>query len=537
MPYLDGYQVMEQMGSVIPAQSFLPILVLTADATREAKQRALQMGAKDFLTKPLDYMEVMLRIQNLLETRILHLQQQNQTRSLEEKIRERTVELRRQTERATALARTAERLNANSNLSDVLQTVCQETIAALPAPAIAISLLCSQRQEYILAAEIGLPPMVREGYQPISLDHFSGMNSSSDKALLIEDLGQLHLLPQFELFLQAGFRSLATARMERDGDVIGQLIAIGIDQPLSFSDDELFLLQAVADQAAQAISNARFYEKLQNYAAELEERVAERTTALRLANQQLQTANDEVVRALEQEKELNELKSRFLSMASHEFRTPLTTILSSSELLQRYAQRLPEEKQKTHHQRIQTSVRHMTTLVDQVLTVEKNRTGHTQFSPVAIDLASFCADIVDEFRLGAAAQHHLTLQLEGTDGDGCIQVEMDPELLRRILHNLLSNAVKYAPASTQISLRVSQCGEKTHFFVSDEGIGIPQQDQARLFQFFHRAANVGVISGTGLGLYIVKQAVNQHGGNIRVESEEGKGSAFYVELPTTPERK
>lgn len=531
MPYLDGYGVMRQLREYIPRQVYVPILVLTADVTREAKQRALKVGARDFLTKPLDYMEVLLRIGNLLETRALYLKQQGQNRILEDRVRERTAELSRQTAHAKALSRTAERLNANLDLASVLHTVCEETITALDSSAVAITLLSGEDESVELAASIGLPPVLAQNYQPVPFEQFRRAGSPQDKALLIRDFRHLSHLPQAELFQRAGIRSMATAQLARDGELLGHLSAIGLNQFLDFADDELALLQAIADQAVQAIDNARLYQTLQNYTVELEDRVAERTAALVTANQQLQQANEEVRRALEQERELNELKSRFLSMASHEFRTPLTSILSSSELLQRYGERLAQEKIKTYHQRIQSSVKQMTTLVDEVLLVEKSRSGLTDFAPTSLDLRAFCQDMIDEFVLGAAANHQLSIHFEGADGDGRIDGKMDEELLRRILHNLISNAVKYSPQGSRVDVRVIRAGDKIRFVVQDEGIGIPAQDQPRLFEFFHRAANVGVISGTGLGLYIVKQAVDQHGGTIRIESQEGKGSTFTVELP------
>lgn len=536
MPYLDGYGVMRQLREYIPRQSYVPILVLTADVTREAKQRALKVGAKDFLTKPLDYMEVLLRIGNLLETRALYLKQQGQNQILEERVRERTAELSRQTAHAKALSRTAERLNANLDLASVLHTVCEETISALETSAVAITLLSGENATVELAASIGLPPLLEQNYQPVPFEQFQLASGHTDKALLIPDFQRLSGLPQAGLFQQAGIRSMATAQLKRDGELLGHLSAIGLNQFLDFADDELTLLQAIADQAAQAINNARLYQTLQKYTVELEDRVAERTAALVSANEQLQEANEEVRRALEQERELNELKSRFLSMASHEFRTPLTSILSSSELLQRYGDRLAPEKINTYHQRIQTSVKHMTTLVDEVLLVEKSRAGLTNFAPISLDLRAFCQDMIDEFLLGVAANHPLTIHFEGADSDGRIIGEMDEESLRRILHNLISNAVKYSPEGGPVEVRVISAGDKIRFVVKDEGIGIPVQDQPRLFEFFHRAANVGVISGTGLGLYIVKQAVEQHGGTIELESREGEGSTFVVELPASADK-
>lgn len=237
-------------------------------------------------------------------------------------------------------------------------------------------------------------------------------------------------------------------------------------------------------------------------------------------------AEEDIRNALEKEKELGELKSRFVTMTSHEFRTPLTTILSSAELLEDYGNKWTEEKKLHHLRRIQTSVKHMSQLLNDVLLIGKAEVGKLECNPVELGVEQFCRDLVDEMLLGTTSHtitfHHL--------GD-CTNAYLDEKLLRHILSNLLSNAIKYSPVGGTVYFDlVCEQGEAI-FCIQDEGIGIPKADQAQLFNSFHRASNVGTIPGTGLGLAIVKKAVDFHGGKISVESEVGVGTKFVVSLP------
>jgi PAS domain S-box-containing protein len=231
--------------------------------------------------------------------------------------------------------------------------------------------------------------------------------------------------------------------------------------------------------------------------------------------------------ALEKEKELNELKSRFITMASHEFRTPLATILSSTELLQHYSHKWSEEKKLQHFQRIQAAVKHMTGLLNDVLLIGKAEAGKLQFNPTVINLSQFCRELVEEMQL-TASDYRIVFRNQVDSLTDCM---MDEKLLRHILSNLLSNAIKYSPQGSTVSFELVCEQGNAVFRIQDQGIGIPVPDQAQLFNSFHMASNVGTISGTGLGLAIIKKSVDFHGGNITFESEVGEGTAFIVTLP------
>lgn len=240
-------------------------------------------------------------------------------------------------------------------------------------------------------------------------------------------------------------------------------------------------------------------------------------------------AEEDTLRALEKQKELNELKSRFVSMTSHEFRTPLATILSSAELLKHYSDRLPDEEKTEILTSIETSVKRMAHMLDSVLLIGKAEAQMLACKPQPLDLRALCQSCVDEAQ--TAMRGGSKAQLDFTIGDDVGTGAFDEKLLRHVLGNLLSNAFKYSPNGGTVRFTVLRKNGSTEFEVADQGIGIPKKDLPRLFETFHRAENVGNIQGTGLGLAIVKKAVELHGGTIDVDSEEGRGTCFHVSIP------
>jgi PAS domain S-box-containing protein len=246
---------------------------------------------------------------------------------------------------------------------------------------------------------------------------------------------------------------------------------------------------------------------------------------------QRKRAEEEVRNALAKEKELNELKSRFISMTSHEFRTPLSTILFSAGLLETYGYKWADEKKITHLQRIQNAVHRMTRMLDDVLLIGKAEAGKLEFHPAPLDLESFCQELVGEMQLTAGSKYAIAFVAKGE----CPQACMDEKLLHHILTNLLSNAIKYSPNGGRIECELSCEKNKAIFRIKDQGIGIPAEDQPRLFETFHRATNVGTIPGTGLGLAIIKNFIDLHGGEIMLESRVGVGTTFIVNLPLHPQ--
>ena len=254
-----------------------------------------------------------------------------------------------------------------------------------------------------------------------------------------------------------------------------------------------------------------------------EERELQTTIEIALSRHQ---AEQRMRQTLEKEKELSELKSRFISIASHEFRTPLTVIRGSIDLLERYCQEVMDEKKRKHFQRIDKSIDQMLQLLDDVLLIGKAEAGKLEFKPAPLDIVDFCNNLVEPLQLNAS-QHEIVFTSSGPCDDAC----MDEHLLRQILTNLLSNAIKYSTEGGTIKFDLIGQDCQVIFRIQDWGIGIPSADLQKLFEPFHRAKNVGIIQGTGLGLSIIKKSVEVHGGEVTVESEVGLGTTFTVTLP------
>jgi signal transduction histidine kinase len=224
-------------------------------------------------------------------------------------------------------------------------------------------------------------------------------------------------------------------------------------------------------------------------------------------------------------------------MVSHEYRTPLATILSSAELLERYTQKFTEEQKLNHYRRIQTSTRILAQLVNDVLTISKIEAGKQEFNPSLLDLDKFCQELIEELQPTIGNQHKLVFTSQGhwtlTDQE-CICITaayMDEKLLRYIISNLLSNAIKYSSQGSTVKFDLVYDQRQAVFRIQDQGIGIPKEDLQYLFESFYRGSNVGAISGTGLGLTIVKNSVDLHGGQMAVDSEVGVGTTFTITLP------
>ncbi|MEC4885788.1 MAG: PAS domain-containing sensor histidine kinase [Scytonema sp. PMC 1070.18] len=236
--------------------------------------------------------------------------------------------------------------------------------------------------------------------------------------------------------------------------------------------------------------------------------------------------------ALEKEKELNKLKSQFITIASHEFRTPLTTILLSCEFLENYGDQLSREKKQRHFDKIKSSVKYLNQVLEDVLIIGKAESGKLKFEPAPLDLIGLCLDLVEQLQHSAGEKYQLKFAEKCVYG--CKRDElpvMDEKLLRHIFTNLLSNAIKYSPQGGQIQFELTCDRERAIFQIRDEGIGIPQEDIDKIFTPFFRCSNTHNLPGTGLGLTIVKNAVELHKGEITLESQVDIGTTFTVILP------
>jgi len=246
----------------------------------------------------------------------------------------------------------------------------------------------------------------------------------------------------------------------------------------------------------------------------------------------------DLLHALEQEKELSDLRSRFVSTASHEFRTPMSIISSSVGLLSQYHDRLEDRERRKYLDKIQTAVDRMTHLLEDLLVISQAQTGELQFNPQPLDLVDFCHSLIEELsntqkpgEVQFSHQGEMTEEGAEPQADRCRHAQMDRRLLHQVFKHLLSNALKYSPQDRPVVFNLQCTREHAIFQIRDEGIGIPPEDRSRLFNSFHRGRNVGDIPGTGLGLAIVQQCIQIHQGSIQVASEPMVGTRITVTLP------
>lgn len=269
-------------------------------------------------------------------------------------------------------------------------------------------------------------------------------------------------------------------------------------------------------------------ERTKNYSAELEISVKNRTLILEEAIEELEKTKKELFNALNKEKELNELKSRFVSMASHEFRTPLTTMLSSLSLITRYGEQNDPENQLKHINKIKDSIANMTEILNDFLSVSKLEEGKVRKISEEFNLKEFIEDIILDLQHLAVEEQELNLSYNGEE-----IVFLDKKLIKNILFNLISNAIKFSPEAGPIEITTNISKEVANISVKDNGIGIPVNDQKHMFERFFRGHNAIHIQGTGLGLNIVAKYAELLNGSLNFESEENKGTTFMISIPIT----
>jgi len=278
-------------------------------------------------------------------------------------------------------------------------------------------------------------------------------------------------------------------------------------------------------KANEMLKKASF--QLSKLNQELEQKVQSRTLELAEMIKKLTESKKEVDLALEKEKELNDLKSRFISTASHEFRTPLATILSSVSLAGKYAEKQELEKIFKHLDRVKDSVSNLTDILNDFLSLDKLEEGIIQPHPEPTHVYDLIVDLLDTMK-GITKSGQVFNYQDETNNE---KVFIDVRIFRNLLINLVSNAVKYSEENKTITLKTEFKGQKLFILVQDEGIGIPYEDQSNIFERFYRANNIGNIQGTGLGLNIVKKYIEILNGDITFESEPGVGTRFLIEIP------
>lgn len=316
----------------------------------------------------------------------------------------------------------------------------------------------------------------------------------------------------------------------------GQEFPVEISLSHTRANGALLIMAFISDiterkKAEDALKHSE--EQLIVYAAELEKKVHARTQALQQSILELEKevkerkkAEEEAQNALGRERELNDLKSKFVSIASHEFRTPLSTVMSSASLIHQYKEKGDLDKVDKHVQRIKSSVNHLTGILNDFLSLGKLEEGKIDIQKSSIVMEDFFHEIAEEMK--ATLKEGQIIKI---DCGGLKNIESDHRILRNILFNLVSNASKYSGPKKPIFLNCLSQADMIEFEVRDEGIGIPKDEVKHLFERFFRASNAGNIQGTGLGLNIVRRYVELLGGTINFESEFGVGSTFRFKIP------
>ncbi|KAA9327683.1 PAS domain S-box protein [Hymenobacter busanensis] len=309
----------------------------------------------------------------------------------------------------------------------------------------------------------------------------------------------------------------------------GSVFPVEVSLSYFYLDDELYVVSYILDitykkEAERELIAQR--QRVEGLNAELEQKVADRTHALLSTLEQLEQRTEELAKALAAEQELGELKSRFVSMASHEFRTPLTAVMNSATLIEKYPGADQQDKRVKHLQRIRASVKHLNDILEEFLSVGRIEEGRIEARPADLDFGALLADTVADVQSLLKPGQIIEQRTECP-----APVHLDSSLLRKILVNLLSNAIKYSGDNSVVTVRTACTGGHLTLTVQDQGVGISQEDQEHLFERFFRARNVTNVPGTGLGLYIIAKYLELMNGRIELLSELGQGTTVTVTIP------
>ncbi|OON66227.1 sensor histidine kinase [Hymenobacter sp. CRA2] len=309
----------------------------------------------------------------------------------------------------------------------------------------------------------------------------------------------------------------------------GSVFPVEVSLSYFHLDNELYVVSYILDitykkEAERELIAER--QRVERLNAELEQKVADRTHALLSTLAQLEQRSEELTKALAAEQELGELKSRFVSMASHEFRTPLTAVMNSATLIEKYPGGDQQDKRVKHLQRIRSSVKHLNDILEEFLSVGRIEEGRIEARPVELHIGELLTDTLPDVQAllkpGQTIEQHI----------GCAApLWLDPSLLRKIVVNLLSNAIKYSGEGSVVRVHAECAAGEFTLSVQDQGVGISQEDQEHLFERFFRARNAGNVPGTGLGLYIIAKYLELMGGRIALQSELNHGTTVTVTIP------
>lgn len=413
-----------------------------------------------------------------------------------------------------ALREVGSSLNTLTSLDEVLEGIFDQMARVVPYDAATISLI--DKNEAYVASERGYSA---RGFDviglrfPLELATNYGRVVSSRKPFLIPDVREE--LNWIKTPSTEWVRGHITIPMKIGSTVFG-FLHLDSATPNFFNHLHFERMSVFADQIAIAVRNAKLLDDYARRTSELEEIIESRTASLR--------------DALANEQAINALRSRFISVVSHEFKNPLASILLSTDMIKRYALRMTPQRLQEYAEAIQAQVSSLTLLIDDMLFSHRAEQVGFPFKPHPVDLRGFCEQILRDIMPLAGDHHQIRLVMP----DDCGTPVMDERLMQRALTNLLTNAIKYSPGGGIIRLEAKCDTTGLTLSVSDNGIGIPEDDLAHIFDTFYRASNTDGYPGTGIGLTIAKQAVDLHGGTIEVTSQRGVGTTFTIRIPPLP---
>ncbi len=395
------------------------------------------------------------------------------------------------------LVDTVQRLSLASDIQEVMKIV--RTVARKLTGADGATFVLREEDQCYYADEDAITPLWKGSRFPIS-ECVSGWVMNNKAPIVIEDIFVDERVPT-DAYRPTFVKSLAMVPI-RTMKPLGAIGNYWAEKHLP-TEKEVAMLQSLADITAVSIENIEVRNNL-------EEKVKERTS--------------ELADALARETEIHEMKSAFVSLASHEFRTPLSSILSSAFLIEKHTQEDQQDQREKNVERIRSAVKHLVNLLDDFLSIGKLEEGKVLVEREHFDLNEFLREILDELEGMKKHRQHIHHNHKGV-----AEVQLDKKILRYIMLNLLSNAIKYSEKKIQLDTEVQ--ADQLTLIVKDRGIGIPQGQQDSMFNRFFRASNVDDVQGTGLGLNIVKLYVDLLDGTIEFTSQENIGTVFTIQLP------
>lgn len=419
--------------------------------------------------------------------------------------------LNEETQALTLLNEFVNRLWNTTSLQEGIEDLLESSIKLTGAEKGHVQLYDREKKVLYITAHRGFEQEFLEYFRAVSAEYTSacGRAMKERHQIVVNDTELEWTGSMAEIARKSGIRSVqSTPLISLDGIPIG-IISTYFKLPGACDELSLRRMKLYAGKGQSFIERIRMHHSIQKQNLELENKIVERTR--------------ELITSLEREKELSELKSRFVSMASHEFRSPLATISSSVSLIETYAREDQAVQRKRHIDRVKSSVQNLVTILDQFLSLDRLEHGKVEVAVEKFDLLEFAREIAEDMNSSLKTGQHLKFSYTGGR-----EIGTEKKILKNILINLLSNAIKYSDKDIELSIHVS---ESVLIEVADKGIGIPEHAQVNLFSAFFRAGNVGDIQGTGLGLNIVKRYVELLGGTITFKSKCNEGTTFALVLP------